>query len=446
MRLRRARGVLFAALALPLLASMLPWHRAEAGPGGYRLLDDKLRTRPGYVIRLHGVASESHRTTLGQIAGQLDALTSLDLTVAAARTASTSAAPGEILVEVSPTSSCAATQPAWIACTDRIRVVGPDPATGLKTIESAHIVLRDTLASRSAQYRFGTIAHEMGHSLGLAHYDAAYNGRYQLMHTQGTVGSQKFEEGDLNGLAVLTSVAAPAIETSTRSAMPGSTRGKRVLLRSELSGGPADKKFNYMGSTDKKVVGDWNGDGKTTIGVVTVIAGQLVWRLRNDNSTGPANKTVTFGRKGDRPIVGDWNGDGADTIGVVRGNVWMLRNQNKSGNAQIKFPYGSKTDTPIAGDWDGDGRTTPGLFKDGWWSLKSSNTRGAPDIVYKFGQRGDRPIVGDWDGNGTQTPGLVTGNIWRLRNSHTSGTAAYTFTYGDRGDKPLVGDWNGPRR
>lgn len=31
----------------------------------------------------------------------------------------------------------------------------------------------------------------------------------------------------------------------------------------------------------------------------------------------------TYGRAGDLPIVGDWNGDGVDTLGVVRDRFLM---------------------------------------------------------------------------------------------------------------------------
>ena len=87
---------------------------------------------------------------------------------------------------------------------------------------------------------------------------------------------------------------------------------------------------------------------------------KLGWHLRNSNSTGGTDVHFTFGSpKTGFPIVGDWNGDGKDTIGIVRddtlGNLeWNLRNSNGSGGADRRFTYGSATTGfPVTGDWNG---------------------------------------------------------------------------------------------
>jgi hypothetical protein len=61
--------------------------------------------------------------------------------------------------------------------------------------------------------------------------------------------------------------------------------------------------------------------------------------------------------------VGDWDGDGKDTIGVFRAGIWFLRNTNTTGMADQTFAYGLATDQPVAGDWDGDGLATIGVFR-----------------------------------------------------------------------------------
>jgi hypothetical protein len=174
------------------------------------------------------------------------------------------------------------------------------------------------------------------------------------------------------------------------------------------------------------------------------------WHLRR--SDGGPNIVFDYGDTGDFPIVGDWNGDGVDTPGVVRGAMWYLRNSNTSGVADLTFMYGNPGDNPFAGDWNGDGRDTPGLHRrsDGRVYLRNSNTTGIADIDFFFGNPGDVPVVGDFDGDGRDTvslyrPSLQTFYIINRLGSNQGGLGAadYFFTYGNSGDRPLAGDWNG---
>jgi len=52
-------------------------------------------------------------------------------------------------------------------------------------------------------------------------------------------------------------------------------------------------------------------------------------------------------------VTGDWDNDGRDTIGVYRNGVFYLRNSNTAGNADLYFALGIPGDLPIAGNWDG---------------------------------------------------------------------------------------------
>jgi hypothetical protein len=46
--------------------------------------------------------------------------------------------------------------------------------------------------------------------------------------------------------------------------------------------------------------------------------GTLLWELRNSNSAGPANITFNYGPNGAIPVVGDWDGNRTTTVGIVR--------------------------------------------------------------------------------------------------------------------------------
>ena len=204
-------------------------------------------------------------------------------------------------------------------------------------------------------------------------------------------------------------------------------------------------------------------------------------------TVGPPGSLPTLG--GDVPLVGDWDGNGTTTIGIRRGNVFHLRNSNTTGAADLATGFGDPGDLPVVGDWDGNGTTTIGRLAQRhllpqqqqhdrgrrrrgrlrrsrptcrWWATgtatapprsasgaaasstcRNANTTGAADIAFGYGDPGDVPVVGDWDGNGTTTLGLRRANTFLLRNENTTGAAQVGAVYGDPGDVGVAGDWDG---
>jgi hypothetical protein len=93
------------------------------------------------------------------------------------------------------------------------------------------------------------------------------------------------------------------------------------------------------------------------------------------------------------PVVGDWNGDGRQTIGVYHAGDWYLRNTNNAGNPDFNFSYGWDAATPVVGDWNANGSQTVGVWYQGWWLLRNTNSSGNPDIAFEYGSTGDIPLV-----------------------------------------------------
>jgi hypothetical protein len=156
----------------------------------------------------------------------------------------------------------------------------------------------------------------------------------------------------------------------------------------------------------------------------------------------------------DIPIVGDWDGNGTTTIGIYRpgNNTFYLRNGNSPGAASIVVQYGLPGDIPLAGDWDGNGITTIGVYRpsNSSFNLRNVNYSGSDypaslDTTFFFGIPGDQPVVGDWNGDGVMTVGVYRPgtNTFYLRNSNTTGAGDVTVVFGSSGDEPLAGDWNG---
>jgi NOL1/NOP2/fmu family ribosome biogenesis protein len=216
-----------------------------------------------------------------------------------------------------------------------------------------------------------------------------------------------------------------------------------MYLKNKNETGFGDFAIGYGLPGDYPVVGDWDGNGTTTIGVYR----NGYFYLRNDNSPGFANLVFAFGMPGDQPIAGDWNGDGVDTIGVFRpsSGQFFLRNSNSEGTADASFYLGNAGDVGIAGDWDGDGLDTTGVFRpsDGMIFLKNKNENGSADAALNYGLPGDRPVVGDWDDDGVDTIGIYRNNTFYLCVSNSGGFADLVFILGKPGDLPLAGNWDG---
>jgi hypothetical protein len=232
--------------------------------------------------------------------------------------------------------------------------------------------------------------------------------------------------------------------------------------------------FLFGGAGDLPIIGDWDGNGSKTPGVFRPAhstwnsSSNNEWILSNDPSGATALPGFYFGVSGDLPIVGDWDGNGTTTVGLFRPagaplnpgttDAWILTNDPKAKTVLPKFQYGAPGDLPVAGDWDGNGTTTVGVFRNAgapfnpattdMWIL-TNDPRGATALPsFQYGAPGDLPVVGDWDGNRTTTVGVFrnagapfnpgTTDMWILTNDPKGVTALPSFQYGAPGDLPVV--------
>jgi hypothetical protein len=128
---------------------------------------------------------------------------------------------------------------------------------------------------------------------------------------------------------------------------------------------------NFGIAEDIAVTGDWNGDGKTEIGIYRPSIGW--WFLDyNGNDTWDGcviDRCFNFGIAEDAPVTGDWNGDGKTEIGVFRASIhmWFL-DVNSDGTwsgceADGCYRFGIAEDLPVTGDWNDDGFTEIGVYR-----------------------------------------------------------------------------------
>lgn len=91
----------------------------------------------------------------------------------------------------------------------------------------------------------------------------------------------------------------------------------------------------------------------------------------------------------DRSVLFDFDGDGKTDIAVFRPATGQwFRNQSTSGFDSVN--WGQAGDIPAAADYDGDGKADVAVFRPtaGTWFLNQST---AGFLTEAFGQNGDRP-------------------------------------------------------
>jgi N-acetylneuraminic acid mutarotase len=203
-----------------------------------------------------------------------------------------------------------------------------------------------------------------------------------------------------------------------------------------------DMSFYFGEEGDQLVLGDWNGDGKTKLGVVRPDnTGTLSWSL---DFTGNHNWIVYhFGLPGDTAISGDWTGDGKDKIGVVRADAgvtlpdgshplrWSLDKAGTGVFGGAVITFGTSLDVPLLGDWNGDGRTKVGAAgpaaNGGAAVFLDVNGDGVFEPAteqFAFGLAGDVIIRGDWAASGKDSLGVA----------RASGASALAFALDSNGD------------
>jgi hypothetical protein len=233
----------------------------------------------------------------------------------------------------------------------------------------------------------------------------------------------------------------------------------------------SDKARLFGQPGDTPVAGDFFGTGVIEIGVFRCPTGATVcqWFIDANNSgtwDGPfgGDQIWNFGLPGDIPVVGDWNGNGTSKIGIFRcpavaGSTtpctWVLDAGNKhvyDGATAVIAYYGLAGDMPVVNNWTGAGTVDQiGVFRgNGLWIVDSngSNTWEASDAQYTYGLTGDKPVVGNWNGTGRKRIGVFrpSAGIWVL---NLSGTNAWlpidaVGNFGTVGDQPIVGLWTLP--
>ena len=253
---------------------------------------------------------------------------------------------------------------------------------------------------------FLVTAHEIGHNLGAVHAQELSNCPPTSLMTSGINGSTEFSFCSESRNQINIYVSSPG-----GACMAATVGGGRL---------------------------DFDGDGKTDIGIFRPAAGE--WWL--NRSTSGQTVAAQFGVSTDKVVAGDYTGDGKADVAFFRpsnGNWFILRSEDGS---FFSFPFGTVGDVPAPADYDGDNKTDAAVFRPstGTWYIRKSS--GGTDIG-QFGAVGDAPAMADYDGDGKADLAIfrpATGEWWIQRSSNNS---VYAFQFGLLTDKPVQGDYTG---
>ena len=141
-----------------------------------------------------------------------------------------------------------------------------------------------------------------------------------------------------------------------------------VYLRHSNTQGMADVTFFFGNPGDIPLVGDFDDNGRDTVSIYRSSEAKVyvVNKLgTNGGGLGAADYSFYFGNPGDTPFVGDFNGNGKDSVGLHRASTGFVyfRNTLTQGNAHLQFFYGNPGDVILAGDWDSDGDDTVAVYR-----------------------------------------------------------------------------------
>ncbi len=187
---------------------------------------------------------------------------------------------------------------------------------------------------------------------------------------------------------------------------------------------------------DVAVNADYDGDGKTDYAVFRPSNG--FWFILNSSNF--AVQSVPFGLSNDKLTPADFDGDHKADIAVYRNGIWYYLQSSDGQFRAIQF--GLTEDIPVSADFDGDGKSDIAVYRPSngdWYYLKSSN--GNFQAVH-FGTNGDKPVVGDFDGDGKADFVVYrpSNGFWYFLKT-TQGFSAIPF--GLSVDKPLQVDFDG---
>ncbi|GEM_PF-5862079 len=215
------------------------------------------------------------------------------------------------------------------------------------------------------------------------------------------------------------------------------------------AGGDLATRFGKAGS-DVPFAFDVDGNGRDNLAVMR--KGKVIQIDTNGNFRWDGKRRdtlLTLGNGGDQPIVGDWDGDGRPSLGLWRNEDGTFHLDTDgdgvltAADARFAFLPQQPGDVAIAGNWDGVGADEVGVFRGGnTFMLDANGDRmwdAATDreVVAALGSAQSAPA--DYTGNGRTNLAIFTGNTFQI-DLDFDGSFETTRTF-QFGRTPVPGNW-----
>jgi hypothetical protein len=136
-----------------------------------------------------------------------------------------------------------------------------------------------------------------------------------------------------------------------------------LYLRKTLTSGFSDFYAVLGNPGDVGVAGDWDGDSVDTVGVYR--PSNATYFITNNsipNGIIFGDAAIVMGDPNtDKPVVGDWSGIGRSGIGLYRptNQIFFLKNVTMAGNLDTYFTFNTSGGIPLAGRWSAAGSIPP---------------------------------------------------------------------------------------
>jgi hypothetical protein len=205
--------------------------------------------------------------------------------------------------------------------------------------------------------------------------------------------------------------------------------------------------FDFGGGTTQTAQFDYDGDGKSDIGVYRASTGE--WLIRQSSDTNLM--LVAWGAPvlQDVPVSGDFDGDGKTDIAVYRNSTgeWLIRQSSDSNLVLVAWGSPFLHDVPAVGDYDGDGKADIAVYRNdtGEWLIRQSSDTNLMQVAWGSPFLHDAPVPADFDGDGKADIAVYRNDTgeWLVRQSTDSNLMQVAWGSPFLQDAPVAADFDG---